>query len=202
MKLDKKQYQDVEQQFFDLDDENNIAYLWRNFESPGEILDLNAFSKIPLMNSDFVVWLTSLFDYVPKKYKLDITVCFDDLEGFDEDELAEICRQNIMLELKVQNRKAVKTNLLALGLCVLGILMIILYFSLDFIWDSEGSLKEIIMFVLEILATVPFWGAADIFFVGNSEQREAVRSFRKRFHAIKYTGQRPDPCLERGEQKS
>ena len=85
MKLDKKQYQDVEQQFFDLDDENNIAYLWRNFESPGEILDLNAFSKIPLMNS---------------------------------------------------------------------------------------------------------------------EQREAVRSFRKRFHAIKYTGQRPDPCLERGEQKS
>ena len=187
MKLNKKQYQDLEKDFFDLDDENKIAHLQRNFESPGEMLDFNAVSKTPVMNTEFIEWLTSLFDYVPKKYKLDISVCFDDMEGFTEKELEDICRQNILLEMKIQNRKANRQNTLALTLCAIGALMIILYFSIDMIWGSEGLLKEIIMFVLEILATVPFWGAVDIFFVGNSEQREAARSFKKRFHSISFS---------------
>ena len=187
MKLDKKECRDLEKEFFDLDDENKIVHLQRNFERPSEIFDLNAFTKTPVMNHEFIEWLTSLFDYVPKKYKLDITVYFDDLEEFNENELGEICRQNILLEMKIQNRKAVRQNKLALGLCGIGILMILIYFSLDFMWGSEGAVKTIIMFVLEILATVPFWGAADIFFVGNGEQRETVRGFKKRFHTITFS---------------
>lgn len=184
MKLKKKQYQDLEKQFFDFDDENRIAYLRRNFSRPGELLDMNAVTKIPVMDSGFIEWLTSLFDYVPRKYKLDITVCFDDLEGFDEKELAEICKQNLILEMKIQNRKANRQNFLALILCGIGLLLCLVYFFLNYCWAGEGPFKEIIMFILEILATVPFWGAADIFFVGNGEQREAVRRLKKRFHAL------------------
>ena len=186
MKLKKKQYQDLEKQFFDFDEENKIVHLRRDFEKPGAILDLNAFTKIPVMSVEFIEWLTSLFYYVPKKYKLDIVICFDDMEGFDEKELSEICRQNLLLEMKIQNRKATEQNMLALLLCLVGLIISFIYFWVDFLWVSEGALKEIIMFILEILATVPFWGAADIYFVGNSEQRETVRRFKKQFYAISF----------------
>jgi len=47
-------------------------------------------------------------------------------------------------------------------------------------------LKEVIMFFLEILATVPFWGAADIFFVANNENRQALKGLKKRFQSISF----------------
>lgn len=193
--MKKKQHQDVESLFFGFDEENKIAYIQRDFEKPGDILDLNTVTKTPVMDRAFIEWLASLFDYVPRKYKLDIHVCFNDLEGFSEEALSEICRRNILLERNIQNRNANRQNTLSLILCGGGFLIILFYFSLLFIWTNGGVLKEIIMFILEIFATVPFWGAADIFFVQNSEQRKIVHGFKKRFHAISFS-KKEQTCLQ------
>ena len=180
----KEQSKDIEKQFFDFDEENRIVCLSRYFESPDEILDLNAHTKVPVMRSDFIKWLTELFDYVPKKYKLDIEITLRDLGGFSEQELTEICRKNMILERKVQTRKENKQNILALFLCTTGLSLALLYIWLDSVWISGGTLKTVIMFILEILATVPFWGAIDIFLVSNGEQRTIVQLAKKSFHGI------------------
>ena len=183
-KLYKEQSKDIEKQFFYFDEEKKVVCLSRAFEAPEEILDLNAHTKTPVMRQDFVEWLTGLFDYVPKKYKLDIEITLRDLGGFSEQELTDICRKNMILERKIQTRKANKQNILAFFLCTTGLSLVLLYIWLESVWISDGAINAVIMFILEILATVPFWGAIDIFLVGNGEQRTIVQLAKKRFHAI------------------
>ena len=192
LKLNKNQYRNIEKEFYYYDEKEKVAQLCWEFEGPDEIFDKNSFTNIPVLNDDFVELLISVFDYVPPKYKLDITVCFNDMEGFDEKELDEICRKNILLLMKVQNRKANDQNTLALLLCGIGLLFGLLYFYVLVNFPDGGTLQEIGLFFLEIIATVPFWGAADIFFVDNSEQRKAVKKLKKRFHQITFTEKSAD----------
>jgi len=182
----KDKIQDIESLFLDLDHEKKIAYVNRNYERPSDIIEFEGYTKTPLLKEEYIEWLSVLFSYAPKKYKLNITVSFDDLEGHDIKELEDISHKNLLLEILIQSRKMEDQNSMALLLCGIGIAVMVLYYFVNNFWNAEGPLYNLVLYVIDILATVPFWAAADIFFVGNSEQREAVKSFRERFNPITY----------------
>jgi len=133
-------------------------------------------------------WITQSFAYIPDSYKLDFEIILDDPEGYAEAELEKICRSNVLLEMKMHSREAKRENRLAISLCAVGLLMILISIAVTQLWTAESRARDIVLFILDILATVPFWGAADICFVGNRKIRQRAANFVRRFHAIRFAG--------------
>lgn len=139
-----------------------------------------------MLNDDFVDWVDRSFDMVPDRYKVDLSVTFDDLEGYTEVELYDICTINLEHEVKIQAREVSRYNRLALALCGVGLLLLIAFILVTALWEGDSTIKTIVTFQLEILATVPFWGAVDVYFIQNGAVRRRARSLAKRFHAISF----------------
>ena len=123
---------------------------------------------------------------MPDRHKLDFEILLDDRGGYTEAELEEIFRKNILLELKMNGRVMKRERRLVLSLCAAGTMMILLYVGLDMLWKSEGMARDLVFFILDIMATVPFWGAMDICFVEKRKRRQRMANYLRRFHAIRF----------------
>ena len=177
-----RELQSVEERFFVIGD--GVAHIRGHFSTFDEIFDESADTKIPRLNADFIEWIEQSFDYVPNRCKLDFEIMLDDPGNNTVKELEEFSRANILLELKAYAARKKRENGIALSLCVSGLLMILLSILINRLWNSEGTIKEIVTYVLDILATVPFWGAADIYFVENRTSRYRVMNYIRRFRKI------------------
>ncbi len=180
------EFKNIEEEFFDLDENEKIASIELSYESPEDIFNQNVMTKTPVMNDDFIDLASKVFEIVPDKYKLDIRVMFDDLGDYNVKELKDICRKNIILEGKREYGSARSQNLLALSLCAVGFFFIIISALLDRVWLQEGLMRKIVAFLLETAATVPFWSAADIYFVENKERRRKNLNFIRRCDSITF----------------
>ena len=189
MKLEKgisKVIQSIEADFFEMDEENKSACLHMAYERPSEIMEPNVATKTPMMTDDFVEWIVSALAMAPEKSKVSIDVAFDDLDGWSEAELADVCRKNLYLRTKARARVAKKHNMLALSMCLTGIAFIILLIFLGRTLSEESALNEFLLYALDIVATVPFWCAMEIHFIDNKENRRVVFNVLKRFGAVTF----------------
>ena len=180
------EFKNFEEEFFHLNEKEKVASIELTYESPEDIFNQNVITRTPVMNDDFIDLVSKVFNIVPDEYKLDIRVVFDDLCGYDAKELKDICRKNIILEGKRQYGNARSQNLLALSFCAVGFFFIIISALLDRIWLQEGLLRNIAAFLLDTAATVPFWSAADIYFVENKERRRKNLNFIRRCDSITF----------------
>lgn len=174
----------IENEFFQID--GDIVHIRLHYGSPDELFDSNAETKTPMLSDDFMEWLTEAFNYVNSKHKLDIEIELDDMGGYTEEELAIIFRKNMLLETKIHARQAKRENDLAVRLFCIGVLMILFSIGVSVLWKEAGTGKEIVSFILEVMATVPFWGAGEIYFVSNNERRQKLRNYTRRFHRITF----------------
>ena len=126
------------------------------------------------------------FYLAPSKYKVDLTVSFDDFEGYTDEDLYSIFKKNMVLSTKGIVKEMRMQDMLALSLCVLGFIIIFISILVSRLWKEGGLAKEIVAFLLEILSTVPFWSACDIYFVGNGAFRRKGRNYAKRFHGAHF----------------
>ena len=183
-----KKYLNIEDEFFELDHEQNTAIIRMEYEKPSDIIESSTVTKTPRLSGDFVESLIGIFDYLPLKYKLHIQVAFDDMEEYSEEQMEELCQKNLLLETKTRNREARDHNRLALYLCLAGIACILLSIWVNNIWTEESTLREIVVYVLDIAATVPFWAAMEIYFIDNKERRRRLLNLKKRFAGIEFHG--------------
>ena len=109
--------------FFEMDHREKIAFVKLNFENPDEIFNRNYLAKMPIMSDDFISWIDSVFRLIPQEYRIDLEILFNDMQGYGEEEMEEIFRQNILLEYRAafsehrrQNKTAMK--LLLTGVCL------------------------------------------------------------------------------------
>ena len=186
LKSTGKAFMSIHDDFFQLDKQEKLARIDLEFHTPSEIFSSTVQAGIPVLSGDFLTRLYNAFDFIPDRYKLDINVFFSDLEGYSEERLEEIFRKNMLLELRVLTQKARRRNRLVLLLCVIGLAFILLTAWLNRLWTSEGTAKDIVFFILDIVATVPFWGAMDIYLVEGSERRKSAANIRKRFNSISF----------------
>ena len=176
----------IDYEFFALDQEKKIARIQLDYGNPDEIIDTAVNTKTPKMSDGFLGRISRSFEYVPDDYQLDIQIFFDDLDGYSEENLADICKKNVLLETKMHRRNAQRQNRLALSLCGLGLILVLASIGINLWWAGDSIAKQIVTFVLEIAATVPFWSAADIYFVQGGERRRNVANFVRRFHSITF----------------
>ena len=52
-----RKYKQIEQEFFEIDEENMVARISLRFDSPDDIFDTNCCSRIPIFNDDFDEWI-------------------------------------------------------------------------------------------------------------------------------------------------
>ena len=186
MEQTKSEFRSIEEEFFELDHENKEVLIRRTFEKPEEIFDTNAVTKTPLMTEEFIESLIGAFDRVPDKYKLNIRIAFDDLDGYSEEQLVDICRKNFMQETKTRIRYAYRQNRLAVALCGIGLFFILLSIWLGSVWTAESTVRDVVLYILDIVATVPFWGAMEICIIDNRERRRKILNIKRRFHTIEF----------------
>ena len=176
----------VHDDFFQLDKQKRLARIDLEFNTPSELFSSAVHSGIPMMSEEFLTQLYNTFDYIPDRYKLDISVSFRDLEGYSEERLEEVFRKNMILALRIINQKTHRRNRLVLILCATGLMFILLSTWLNRIWTDQGTVRNTVSFILDIVATVPFWGAMDIWLVEGSERRRTAANIRKRFNSISF----------------
>ena len=186
LKEDGKALLSIHEDFFVLDKEAKLARIDLAFDSLSDIFSPAVQANIPILNEEFTAWLFSAFDAVPDKYKLDITVSFNDMEGYSEESLKEIFRKNILLALRVRGQKTHRQNRLALTLCIIGLVFILATVLLGQVWTEESTVRDIVFFILDIVATVPFWGAMEVYLIDGSERRKTAANIRKRFNSISF----------------
>ena len=186
MKQYYKRYLNIEKEFFELDPEQKTALVRMKYEKPSDIIDPGAVTKVPRLTSDFLEDLIGKFDHLPSRYKMHFLITFLDMEGYSEEQMADICNDNLMLETKTRNRIAHNHNRLALYLCVTGLICILLAAWIGNIWKEESMLRNIIAYILDIVATVPFWAAMEIYFIDNSERRRTLINLSRRIDGIEF----------------
>ncbi len=181
-----KELANIEEEFFQLDKENKIAFMKLEFANTDEVFDKNSITKIPIFNDEFSEWLKSAFAYAPKGYKIDLDITFDDLGEYSEEQLKEIFIKNAALELKVSQRNQKYKSKIALSLFATGIIFLVAMILVAALWQEERALKEIIVAIIEIASWVTIWEALDIFIVEHSERRNYMKSLAKRFKSINF----------------
>ena len=157
MKNILKEYEYIEKEFFDIDEKTKKAKIKLHFKKATDIFDVTYLSETPILSDEFISWIQSAFDIVPAKYRIDLSVTFDDLCGFEEKELKEVFLKNTLLEYKSRSgvhRKRTKTAYFLIGV---GITVLIGMILLGTLWDSESVLKTILSYAADIAATVTIW---------------------------------------------
>lgn len=189
-KLDFKEeflkYEHIEEDFFDIDKELKIAHVKLNFEKPSDIFDVNYLSKLPVLSDDFLEWIDSAFQLIPLKYKIDLTVEFNDLEGWDEELLLEVFKKNIMLEHRTVKSREKRKKIIAYGLIGIGAVMFIAMILISRLWQVDSLLKDIFFYISDIATTVAFWEAMYILVVERGESGFHRKSLVYRFASIKF----------------
>ena len=178
----------IEESFFDIDTVNNTAKIVLEFERPEDIFDTNYISKTPVLSDDFSEWIRSAFRLVSSKYKIDLTVRFDDMENYTEDELREIFRKNIDLEFKsnfIANRSK---NRIAFSLIGIGVAFFMAMLLINNLWDSASVWKDVFVYISDIATTVTFWEAMTILVVEQKEKRAYLKDLGTRFSSIRFCG--------------
>lgn len=181
-----KNYLSIEKEFFEMDEDSKTALIRMEYESPDEILKSSTTSKTPMMTEEFLEEVVGMFDLVPDNYHLALRLVFDEMGGYTKEQMTEILKKNIMLVIKSRNRIAHRHNMLALTMVGIGILLILLFVWISKIWTEESEARSIAEFILEIVATVPFWAAMEIYIIDNSERRRTLMNLRRRFRRIEF----------------
>lgn len=186
LKDDFIKYEHIEEDFFEIDKETKIAHVKLIFEKPSDIFDLNYISKLPVLSDDFLDWIGSAFQLIPLKYKIELTVEFNDLEGWDEERLSDVFKKNIMLEHRAVKSREKKKNIIACGLIGIGAVMFIAMILISRLWQADSLLKDIFFYLSDIATTVAFWEAMYILVVERGESGFHRKSLVYRFASIKF----------------
>ena len=182
-----KLYNNIESEFFDIDKEKKQAFIKLSFNKPSDIFDINFISKKPVLSDDFMDWIRSCYNLVPRKYKINLDVEFEDMEEYDDETLKDIFVKNIMLEAKSLQEKNKSRNNVGWVLTGMGLVFLLSMIFIEFLWKEESLLRTIFAYVSDILATVTLWEALTLLVVERYENRMEKQDLALRFHSISFT---------------
>ena len=176
----------IEDEFFILDKESKLAIMKLEFDSPKDIFDSNAITKIPILNDDFIDWISASFEYAPNNYKISLDISFKEMNGYNSQELHDIFIKNLTLEAKKGFKKTRRKNSLAYSLMVIGLIFLIGLILINTLWKDDNVFKTILIYISDIATTVTFWEALIILIVENKEKTNHIRNLIKRYSSIDF----------------
>lgn len=180
-----KDADNIEEKFFEMDEDEKITKINLQFKSPKDIFDSNIISKKPILNDSFNEWFSYCLKLAPTKYQLELHIYFDDLSGYSEEELKQIFVDNIILDRKIYNSSKKAKNNVAIGLIILGIILLIGNIIFTAVLPDDLT-KTIFTYILDIAATVTFWEALGILLVERNVHRTETIATLKKIKSINF----------------
>lgn len=186
MKENINELLNIEKEFYDFDEEKKEINFKLEFSEPEEIFDKNSITKVPVLSDEFFSWIQSSLEYTPNDYKLNIDIKFDDMKGYNEQQLKEIFNKNLQLEFKKNHRQKKSKDLIAYSLIAIGIVSLISMLLITWLWTQESLFRKIVTYVLDIATTVVIWEAMTMLLVENKERRSYLKNILIRFGSISF----------------
>ena len=186
MKLNRKELKEIEKCFFEIDQENKIAKVVLQCESIDDIFEQTYVSKMPILSVDFMSHIGAAFELIDSKYKLDLSIRFQDLGEYTEEQIAELVKQSFLLEIKSDISMNRKRNRIGYILIAIGIFCFFTMLAIQYIWLEDSIVKDIFFYIFDIITTVTFWEAMTILVVEQTEKRSVRKTLEKRLVDIHF----------------
>lgn len=195
MKL--KEWERIDDTFFEIDEKEKIAKIVLKYEKPEDILDRTCVSEIPLLRLETLGYFRNIFGKVSPKYKVDLTLRFDDFSDYTEEQLIDILKKNLAIELKSRMSASRSRDKLAYSFIAAGVLSFLLMFLVRCVWNSETVWNELFFYLFDIITTVSLYQAVTILGLERKEKLAVVKKLHDSFSAIHFeNGERkPMPAL-------
>ena len=195
MKL--KEWERIDDTFFEIDEKEKTAKIVLKYEKPEDILDRTCVSEIPLLRLETLGYFRNIFGKVSPKYKVDLTLRFDDFSDYTEEQLVDILKKNMAIELKSRMSASRSRDKLAYSFIAAGVLSFLLMFLVRCVWNSETVWNELFFYLFDIITTVSLYQAVTILGLERKEKLAVVKKLHDSFSAIHFeNGERkPMPAL-------
>ena len=184
MKL--KEWERIDDTFFEIDEEEKIAKIVLKYEKPEDILDRTCVSETPLLRLETLEYFRYIFGKVSPKYKVDLTLRFDDFSDYTEEQLVDILKKNMAIELKSRMSASRSRDKLAYGFIAAGVLSFLLMFLVRCVWNSETVWNELFFYLFDIITTVSLYQAVTILGLERKEKLAVVKNLHDSFSAIHF----------------
>ena len=184
MKL--KEWERIDDTFFEIDEKEKTAKIVLKYEKPEDILDRTCVSEIPLLRLETLGYFRNIFGKVSPKYKVDLTLRFDDFSDYTEEQLVDILKKNMAIELKSRMSASRSRDKLAYGFIAAGVLSFLLMFLVRCVWNSETVWNELFFYLFDIITTVSLYQAVTILGLERKEKLAVVKNLHDSFSAIHF----------------
>ena len=192
----------IEHSFFEIDEERKVAKIILKYEKPEDILDDTFISDTPLMSPDALEYIRNVFGMVSSKYKVDLTLRFDDLSDYTEEQLDDILKKNMALDLKRKASANKKREKLAYSFIAAGVISFLFMFMVKSVWVSESVWNELFFYLFDIITTVSLYQAVTILSLERKEKLAVVKNLYESFSAIHFDESTKEPPIRISESPS
>ena len=186
----KKEDYELLSQYYDLDNENQIATINLYYDKVSDVFIKNYNqNKKPTINEEVFENIKKSAEKIPLVYTLKIRFIFNNLEDFFLDELKEDFYSYLAINDYYANKLIFHKSKLSLAILLIGVLFLVLNALLkgfDLIINFSKAWQEIISEILDITAWVFVWEAVTIFYFERNGIKAKVASLRLRVHDIEF----------------
>lgn len=186
----KKEDYELLSQYYDLDNENQIATINLYYDKVSDVFIKNYNqNKKPTINEEVFENIKKSAEKIPLVYTLKIRFIFNNLEDFFLDELKEDFYSYLAINDYYANKLIFHKSKLSLAILLIGVLFLVLNALLkgfDLIINFSKAWQEIISEILDITAWVFVWEAVTIFYFERNGIKAKLASLRLRVHDIEF----------------
>ena len=186
----KKEDYELLNQYYDLDNENQIATINLYYDKVSDVFIKNYNqNKKTTINEEVFENIKKSAEKIPLVYTLKIRFIFNNLEDFFLDELKEDFYSYLAINDYYANKLIFHKSKLSLAILLIGVLFLVLNALLkgfDLIINFSKAWQEIISEILDITAWVFVWEAVTIFYFERNGIKAKLASLRLRVHDIEF----------------
>lgn len=171
--------------YYDIDDEKRVIYVVLHYSSVSEVLATDISCKgAPHFSRAILNRVSDLLDTFPAGFDVDLTLKFDDYEGYEPSLLMSAFKDNLeMVHYSCYKEKKYNYLLAAILAAVSAALIGARLFAMNNkLIDGSGVLQEMI----DISAWVFLWEAVTIIFLSVSEKMEIATKVISHLSAISF----------------
>ena len=180
----KRELKNVAQSFFETDEETGIAKAVLKFETPEDIFDKTYATATPVLREELIEHMVSVLRLAPPEYKVDLTLRFDDLNGYTEEDLLDIVEKNQALKTKRARLENGSRMRLANFFVAIGVLFFLSMILVRRFWIADTVWNDLFFYFFDIVTTVNFYQAATIFVVEAKERKASIKIMQDHFNHL------------------
>ena len=123
-----EEWDSIERKFFKIDEEEKTAKIVMQYDSAEDWIDSTCLTDTPLISTEVLDQIRSVFGLAPRKYKVDLTLQFNDFGPYTETQMADILKKNLIIELKGKVNETRQRDRTAVCFIVAGLLSFLFMF--------------------------------------------------------------------------